>query len=309
VQGANDPRVKKAESDQIVVALRERNFPVEYIVAPDEGHGFARPVNNMAMYAAAEKFLTKHIQGVRHQPEMPAEVATRLKEITVDPKTVEKPKAMIASLAAPTPAFELAPGVYRYKAVLDRGGQKTEMTTGTVIADNAGAWKVVDSMQTPAGEATDSGVYAKRSLLLTERALTQGPVSIKYAVANNKATGQMSMGSQARPIDADLGGATYGDGPGAGFVFGALPLADGYTTTVRNFNVQSQQVQNAELRVTGTETITVPAGTFDCFKVEVSLASGGKNTLWIAKSPRKMVKATQTGPQLGGATVTSELQP
>src|SRR5688572_32496146 len=39
VQGANDPRVKKAESDQIVVALRERGFPVEYLVAPDEGHG------------------------------------------------------------------------------------------------------------------------------------------------------------------------------------------------------------------------------------------------------------------------------
>ena len=52
VQGANDPRVKKAESDQIVIALRDRGFPVEYIVAPDEGHGFARPVNNMAMFAA-----------------------------------------------------------------------------------------------------------------------------------------------------------------------------------------------------------------------------------------------------------------
>ena len=48
VQGANDPRVKKAESDQIVIALRDRGFPVEYLVAPDEGHGFARPVNNMA---------------------------------------------------------------------------------------------------------------------------------------------------------------------------------------------------------------------------------------------------------------------
>ncbi|HPF65982.1 S9 family peptidase, partial [Lentimicrobium sp.] len=44
VQGANDPRVKQHESDQIVVALRDRGFPVEYIVAPDEGHGFARPV-------------------------------------------------------------------------------------------------------------------------------------------------------------------------------------------------------------------------------------------------------------------------
>ncbi|MFP5286603.1 MAG: alpha/beta hydrolase family protein, partial [Thermoanaerobaculia bacterium] len=91
IQGANDPRVKKAESDQIVVALRERGFPVEYIVAPDEGHGFARPVNSMAMFAAAEKFLAKHLGG-RYQESMTPEVATRLQEITVDVKTVETPK-------------------------------------------------------------------------------------------------------------------------------------------------------------------------------------------------------------------------
>jgi len=41
VQGANDPRVNKGEADQIVVALRDRKFPVEYLLAPDEGHGFS----------------------------------------------------------------------------------------------------------------------------------------------------------------------------------------------------------------------------------------------------------------------------
>lgn len=86
-QGANDPRVNKRESDQIVVALRERNYPVEYIVAPDEGHGYARPVNNMAVLAAAERFLAKHLGG-RYQESMTPEVAARLKEITVDVKTV-----------------------------------------------------------------------------------------------------------------------------------------------------------------------------------------------------------------------------
>ena len=88
VQGANDPRVKQRESDQIVVALRDRKYPVEYILAPDEGHGFARPVNNMAMIAASEKFLAKHLGG-RFQESMTAEVAKRLKEITVDPATVK----------------------------------------------------------------------------------------------------------------------------------------------------------------------------------------------------------------------------
>ncbi|MGH9906201.1 MAG: S9 family peptidase, partial [Pyrinomonadaceae bacterium] len=87
VQGANDPRVTKRESDQIVIALRDRGFPVEYINAPDEGHGFARPINNMAMIASAEKFLAKFLNG-RFQEDTKPEVATRLKEITVDVKTV-----------------------------------------------------------------------------------------------------------------------------------------------------------------------------------------------------------------------------
>lgn len=88
VQGANDPRVNKREADQIVIALRDRGFAVEYMVAPDEGHGFARPVNNMAMLALTEKFLAKHLGG-RHQESVTPEVAKRLQEITVDPKTVQ----------------------------------------------------------------------------------------------------------------------------------------------------------------------------------------------------------------------------
>ena len=66
-QGANDPRVNKAESDQIVAAMRKNNKPVEYYVFPDEGHGFARPVNNMAFNAASEVFLAKYLGG-RYEP-------------------------------------------------------------------------------------------------------------------------------------------------------------------------------------------------------------------------------------------------
>lgn len=98
VQGANDPRVKKAESDQIVVALRDRNYPVQYLLADDEGHGFQRPVNNMALFAEAEKFLAKYLKG-RHQETMTDAAAKRLKEITVDPKTVSMPKKADAPVA------------------------------------------------------------------------------------------------------------------------------------------------------------------------------------------------------------------
>ncbi len=90
VQGANDPRVNKRESDQIVIALRDRGYPVQYLVAPDEGHGFARPVNNMAMLALSEKFMAQYLGG-RYQESMTPEVAKRLQELTVDPKTVQKP--------------------------------------------------------------------------------------------------------------------------------------------------------------------------------------------------------------------------
>jgi dipeptidyl aminopeptidase/acylaminoacyl peptidase len=62
-QGANDPRVKQAESDQIVEALRKANKPVEYVVYTDEGHGFARPENRLHFYAIAEGFLAKHLGG------------------------------------------------------------------------------------------------------------------------------------------------------------------------------------------------------------------------------------------------------
>ncbi len=63
IQGANDPRVTKHESDQIVDALRERDVDVEYIVADDEGHGFAKPENRMRAYRAMETFFAQHLSG------------------------------------------------------------------------------------------------------------------------------------------------------------------------------------------------------------------------------------------------------
>jgi dipeptidyl aminopeptidase/acylaminoacyl peptidase len=62
-QGANDPRVKQAESDQIVRAMHAKNIPVTYVLYPDEGHGFARPENNLSFAAVAEAFLASWLGG------------------------------------------------------------------------------------------------------------------------------------------------------------------------------------------------------------------------------------------------------
>jgi dipeptidyl aminopeptidase/acylaminoacyl peptidase len=66
-QGANDPRVKQSESDQIAKAMKEKNIPLIYVLFPDEGHGFARPENNLAFYAVAEAFLARYLGG-RSEP-------------------------------------------------------------------------------------------------------------------------------------------------------------------------------------------------------------------------------------------------
>ncbi len=121
VQGANDPRVNKREADQIVIALRDRSYPVEYIVAPDEGHGFARPVNNSAMIAASEKFLAKHLGG-RFQESATPEVAKRLQEITVDPKTVTLVKAVEMNAA---PSVDISG---KWTLTANAGGQQIPLS-------------------------------------------------------------------------------------------------------------------------------------------------------------------------------------
>jgi dipeptidyl aminopeptidase/acylaminoacyl peptidase len=100
VQGKNDPRVNVRESDQIVAAVRDNGKPVEYLVAPDEGHGFARPINNLAMVAAMEEFLAQYLGG-RYQQDIPADVAAKLKDITVDPRTVSGAVTLKGASARP----------------------------------------------------------------------------------------------------------------------------------------------------------------------------------------------------------------
>lgn len=66
-QGANDPRVKQAEADQIVAAMKSNNLPVTYVIYPDEGHGFQRQPNNLSFFAITDVFLASHLGG-RYQP-------------------------------------------------------------------------------------------------------------------------------------------------------------------------------------------------------------------------------------------------
>ncbi len=91
IQGANDPRVKQAESDQIVAALRNKEIDVDYLLAPDEGHGFREETNKLAVAAALEKFFASHLQG-RYQESVSPEVKKQLDDLTVDINKVQVSK-------------------------------------------------------------------------------------------------------------------------------------------------------------------------------------------------------------------------
>ena len=308
-QGANDPRVNRREAEQIVIALRDRGFPVEYILAPDEGHGFARPVNNLALFMASEKFLALHLGG-KYQEGGSAEEVARLKEITVDPKTVVLAKKVDAgTIGAPKPAMDLQTGTYNYQVKIEMSGQQMNLKISTAIQDGTGSWTATDQMDTPRGATTDTATIEKGSLLLLKRSVKQGPVTIDLDFAGNKAAGKMSMNGQDKTIAVDLGGPLFADAAGADQVIACLPLAEGYSTTFRNFDVQTQKMKLLQLTVAGKEEVKVPAGTFNALRVEISSADGGsdKKTLWIAGENHKVVKVTAVLASMGGAVMTQEL--
>jgi dipeptidyl aminopeptidase/acylaminoacyl peptidase len=310
-QGANDPRVNRREAEQIVIALRDRGFPVEYLLAPDEGHGFARPVNNMALFMESEKFLAEHLGG-RYQQGGTPEVVARLKEISVDPKSV----VLVAKIdpnavSAPKPAMDLQAGEYKYQATIEAGGQHMALKIATTIKDDGGAWTATDVMDTPQGTATDTATLEKASLIVQKRNVKQGPVTIDLDFSGNKAAGKMNMNGQDKPISVDLGGPLFGDAAGGNQSIACLPLAEGYSTSFRNFDVQTQKVKLMQLKVAGVENVTVPAGTFDAFRVELASGDGGadKQTLWVAKDSHKVVKVSAVLASMGGAVLTEELMP
>ncbi|MCG8424337.1 MAG: alpha/beta fold hydrolase [Proteobacteria bacterium] len=319
VHGANDPRVKQAESDQIVVALRDKGHAVEYIVAPDEGHGFRAPNNRMAMAMAMERFLAKHLGG-RVQTSVKDNVAGRLAEITVDIKTVEMPS--VAEQAAATAAMRAAlpnvdgslikPVALEFKANLKMASQNMEMTvTRTVqaVTDQGHAlWRIVDSAKLPTGNVADTLDLDSATLRPVKRTMS-GTVEAGITYSDKAVKGTMSVMGRKTDIDVALDAPVWADGPGLAMAVAALPLAEGYETTFRWFETNMQKVEPYRLVVKGTETTSVPAGNFETFVVEYiplgDSTSGGVMRV-MRKAPHYAVKSEHKLPG-GMGVLTTEL--
>jgi len=303
VQGANDPRVKKAESDQIVIAMRDKNLAVEYICAPDEGHGFARPVNQMAYIAATEKFLAKHLGG-RHQEDMTPEVAKRLKEITVDIASVKlNVQEDLSKVQKATPVRELKEGTFSYDVKIEAGGKLIEFREVVDITDDSTKWRVSSAMETPMGKVYDEGIFSKKKLTAMSRELSQGPMEMKLKYSSNSVDGQMTMNGTNTPVKITTMEECFADGP-AQFVFiASLPLDPEYKSVIVNTDLMKMKEKMMIVEVIGSEMVKGK----DCYLIQIKPSSGdgGDTKYWITKSEHPMcLKYRMVNPDMGGAVIT-----
>jgi hypothetical protein len=195
--------------------------------------------------------------------------------------------------------------------MIEVSGQQIPLNVSSTIAEDGGSWTATDTMDTPNGSIVQVASLEKGTLITRSLNVKNAMAAINLDFAGNKASGKVNMGGTDRDVAVDLGGPLFAEGPGAKQSISTLPLAEGYSTTFRNFDVQQQKVKLMQLKVTGVEKVTVPAGTFDAFKVEITSADGGndKQTLWVARDSRKPVKASAVLASMGGAVLTQELEP
>ena len=311
VHGANDPRVTQRESDQLVIALRDRGVGVEYLVAPDEGHGFRSEPNRMALAAAMERFLADHLGG-RAQTDVPAEIADQLETITVDPSTVTLAAPPDAAMEGSFDASMLEPMTAVYKIDLAVMGQEIEMDITRALREEGDMIVLTERADTPMGAIADTVMLARADFRPIMRRIMQGPAQIAFDYADDRVTGQIEAPGQTVPVDVALDVPLTVEGPSLSVGIGTLPLAEGYRAQFAGFDSQSLKPTTYTIEVTGTETAEVPAGTYETWVVQLTQgdgSAGGSGTLWVSQDrPGVVVKSEiGLGPQMGGGTATAVL--
>jgi hypothetical protein len=255
------------------------------------------------------------------QESVKPDVAQKLEEITVDVATVtlDKPAAdPEAAKTAPLPKVDpnlVKPMTLTYKTMVATGGQEIPVDVTRkyekATEDGKDVWRTTTTQISPQGTATDIFTVDRKSFLPIHRSLEQGQLTVSMNYTVEKVKGTINMGGQEMPVDTDLPAPTFGGGTAQDIALEALPLAKGYTTTVRFFDLITQKTRPMFLEVTGVEDVTVPAGSFEAYKIELKPLDGepGGGTLFVSeKDPRCIVRATMQLPaMLGGGTSTTEL--
>ncbi len=314
IQGANDPRVNKAESDQIVVAMRDLGRDVEYMVAPDEGHGYAGEMNRLAMNAKIEEFLAGQLGG-RYQSEMSPELRQHLAGlmVDVDTVTVRRPGEGDAGVAATVDPAAVTAGSRSYTLEVNAGGQTMSLESTHDAQrgqwDGRDAWLAIQTTRLPAGSAVDTTWLDATTLRPVARHAHQGAATITLDFGDAGVTGSIDAGARQMKVDVKSDEPLYGDDFALELAIGAMPLEPGYATTVHQLDVMRGATTPVRVAVTGTEEVTVPGGTFDAWVVTTTPENGATSTFWMDRASHRAVKAELSmGPQMGGATATMALK-
>ena len=305
IQGANDPRVKKAESDQIVVALRDHDRPVQYLLAPDEGHGFRGRENRLAMFAAIERFLARHLDG-RYQRETAPEISAKLRELRVDIDAVEMPGADGGDLGeVALNGSALEPAVLTYRQTINMAGQSLAMDVSVEWSrstrNGQEVWRVATTFDFPMGQATDIVFLRIDSLRPVHRVIERGPISINLDFSDDAVTGAVTMpGGNTMALDVSIEGPILGHMETA---LAVMPLEPGFETRVEMFDPNTRQLQRTDIEVVAAESVKTPAGTFDVYRLDVAGTDGngisGKS--WVTRTkPHLAVKSEATLPPMAG---------
>lgn len=299
VQGANDPRVRKAEADQIVIALRDKGKEVEYLLADDEGHGFAKPVNNMAMFASIEKFLAGFLGG-QYQASMPEDVKKRLGELQVDIKTVTYTPKVDVNSAGSLPEINntFKVGTGKYDAKLEVQGQTIPMEMTREIFQNGDNYIVADKATSAMGDMKDEITYNSDFQPISRKVEQMGQV-----VLMNYTDGKIQVDMQGKKLDLDVKGAILNDGPGMDIIVAGLPLEESYSVIAEMPDMTTMKAKQVKLAVVGTEKINDVNHT----KVEITATDNpaDKITLWINPNTGDATKMVQVVPAMGNAVITT----
>jgi len=299
IQGANDPRVKKAEADQIVIAMRDRDKEVSYLLADDEGHGFAKPVNSMAMYAEIERFLAG-VLGGRYQEDMPEDVASRLEELRVDISTVVYEPKESATVAESLPAMKsgLTAGELSYGVKMAVQGQELSMNLTRTVSKEGDNWVITEVSKGAMGESTDIMTYAS-SLKPVSRTVQQMGQNIGMTYE----PGKVKIEAAGQQMEIPYEGAFMSDGAGFDHMVAALPLADDFELTFNMADMTTMKAKQVSLAVDGKEEVNG----VQCWKVVVASLENenDRTTLWINPEAKYAEKMEQIIPAMANATVTS----
>jgi hypothetical protein len=209
----------------------------------------------------------------------------------------------------------LTPMTLTYSTVVRTMGREqqvgTERTITAATFDGRPVWRIVDVAQVPGVTAADT-LDVDRTTLVPVRRDATGGATVTLRFTDATVTGSLQIGPQSMPIDVALDGAVFGEGAGRDVLLAGLPLAEGYTGGMQMLALLQGKVRPFTIAVTGSETVTTPAGTFDTWVVTMTPQDGddaGTATVHVTRdAPHVVVRGTVKLPaMMGSGTQESEL--